>query len=160
VTRTVSLKALQAGEQVTVPVGETLRVIVEFDYTVSVDTSMALRVYPYQYTVGVLDRIGSCGGEYTADLPAALTSTHQEVQVDCLMKPAKEGGIANGTYGIIAEVPGTSASFKIDDALVITGNPEDWTDLLAPMLALMALTMMVGMTQSLSAPLTGGKSGG
>ena len=142
-----NLRALQAGEQVTVPVDETLRVIVEFDYTVSTSTSIAVRVYPYQYTLGILDRIGSCGGEATVDLPATLIPMHKEVQIDCYMEPAKEDGIEDGTYGIIAEVPGTDASAQIDDVLVITGNPEDWTKLLGPLLTIMVMGMMVNMVK-------------
>jgi hypothetical protein len=144
-----SLVALQAGEQVTVAPGDTLRVIVTFDYTVSVDASVILRAAPYAYTLGILNRVDKCVTEETVQLPRALDPTSKEATVDIFVLPAADGGPKDGTYGLIAEIPGYDASQNIDDAIVIAGNPEGITELIAPMMMLMMMGMMMGMVKDI-----------
>lgn len=136
-----SLGALAAGEQVQLSVGDTLRVSVSFKYTVAEDTIITLRACPYHYTMGVLDRIGGSCGEAEIELERSTTLKLKEATVDMPIVPAAEGGIADGTYGLIAEILGTDVEAHIDDCMVISGNPAGITDIL-PMLI---LVMMMGM---------------
>jgi hypothetical protein len=144
-----SLTALQAGEQVTLAPGDTLRVTVAFEYTVSANTSVLLRAAPYAYTLGILNRVDKCVSEETVELLRALEPTGKEVTVDIYIVPAADGGPKDGTYGLIAEIPGYDVSQHIDDAIIIAGNPESWTELLAPMMMIMMMGMMMGMVKDI-----------
>lgn len=138
------------GEKVELSVGDTLEVSVSFKYTVAENTMVTLRACPYQYTVGVLDRIGgSCGENREVELEATLTPKTKEAVVEMPIVPASEGGIENGTYGLIAEVLGTDAEDHIDDCLVISGNPPSMMEMIGPILV---LGLMAGM-MSMMAPM-------
>jgi len=142
-----SLTALAAGEQVQLSVGDTLRISVSFKYTVAEDTIVTLRACPYQYTLGVLDRIGGSCGEADVELERFTTSKLKEANVDMPIVPASEGGIANGTYGLIAEILGTDVEDHIDDCLVISGNPAGITDLLPMLIVVMMMGMIMPMME-------------
>lgn len=138
-----SLGALAAGEQVQLSVGDTLRISVSFKYVVAEDTVVTLRACPYQYTLGALDRIGgSCGGT-EIELERSTTSKLKEATVDMPIVPASEGGIANGTYGLIVEIPGSDASDKIDGCLVISGNPAGVMDLIPMVMVVMMMGLVM-----------------
>lgn len=141
--RTVSLAELANGQVIELSVGDTLRVVVSFKYTVAEDTIVTLRACPYHYVLGVLDPIeGSCG-EADIDLERSATLKLKEAIVDMPIVPAAEGGIANGTYGLIAEILGTDAEDHIDDCLVISGNPPSPIDMVGPLLVLGLMAAMV-----------------
>jgi len=141
-----SLAALAAGEQVQLNVGDTLEISVSFKYTVAENTMVTLRACPYQYTLGVLDRIGgSCGENPDVELEATLTPKTKETTVEMPIVPAAEGGIEDGTYGLIVEILGTDAEDHIDDCLVISGNPTSMMAMVGPLLALGLLAGMVSM---------------
>jgi len=142
-----SLTALAAGEQVQLSVGDTLRISVSFKYTVAEDTIVTLRACPYQYTLGVLDRIGGSCGEADVELERSTTSKLKEANVDMPIVPASEGGIANGTYGLIAEILGTDVEDHVDDCLVISGNPAGITDLLPMLIVVMMMGMIMPMME-------------
>ena len=139
-----SLGALASGQQMQLNVGDTLRVNVSFNYTVSENTSVTVRGCPYQRVMGVLDRIGSCCGETQADLNTALTPAKKEVVIDCVMLPASEGGIGDGTYGLIAEIPGYDAEKTIENCIVISGNPASIMDMIPMLMMVMVMGMMMG----------------
>jgi hypothetical protein len=142
-----SLGALAAGEQVQLSVGDTLRVSVGFKYVVAEDTIVTLRACPYQYTLGILDRIGSCCGEADIELERTTTAKLKEATVDVPIIAAAEGGIEDGTYGLIAEIPGSDTEDKIDDCLVISGNPAGITDMLPMLMVVMMMGMMMPMME-------------
>lgn len=142
---TTSLGALQAGGQVQLSVGDTLRVSVSFKYTVAEAVTVTLRACPYQYKAGVLDRIGGSCGSAEISLEATLTPKTKEATVDMPIVPAAQGGIADGTYGLIVEVNG--AEQHIDDVLVITGNPPGIMDMIAPMMMVMMMSMIMPMME-------------
>ena len=145
-----SLAALAAGEQVQLSVGDTLEISVSFKYTVAENTMVSLRACPYQYKVGILDRIGgSCGENPEVELEATLTPKTKETTVDMPIVPSAEGGIEDGTYGLIAEILGTDAEDHIDDCLVISGNPPSMMAMVGPLLV---IGLMVGMV-SMMAPM-------
>jgi len=145
--RTVSLEALQAGAQVTVAPGDTLRVVVSFKYTVAANTTALLRAAPYAYTLGVLDRVNSCVAEVDVDLPAATTPTAKEATVDIYILSKADGGPTDGTYGLIAEFPGYDLEEHIDNAIIIEGNKDNWSELLGTVMMIMMMGMMVGMVK-------------
>jgi len=139
-----SLGALASGQQVQLSVGDTLRVSVSFNYTVSESTSVTIRCCPHQRVMGILDRIGSCCGETQADLSGTVTPAKKEVTVDCVMLPASEGGIGDGTYGLIAEIPGYDAEETIENCIVISGNPASVMDMIPMLMMVMVMGMMMG----------------
>ena len=143
--RTVSLAELASGQVIELSVGDTLRISVSFKYVVAEDTTVTLRACPYQYTVGVLDRIGGSCGEADIELERSTTAKLKEATVDMPIVPAAEGGIANGTYGLIAEILGTDAEDHIDDCLIISGNPVSMMEMVGPLLVIGLMAAMVGM---------------
>lgn len=138
-----SLGALVAGEKVTLSPGDTLRVKVGFKYSVAQNTVVTLRACPYQYRLSILDRIGGSCSEADIELERATTSRLAEATVDMPVVAASDGGIADGTYGLITEILGTDVSDKIDDCLVITGNPASIWELLPTLGMVLIMSMMV-----------------
>ena len=130
-----------ALEPKTFNVGDTIRVTASFLYTVGADTSVTVQAGPYQYRLGILDRIGSCFGTTTVSLPKALTPTEKQLTIDFKLKPTTEDGIQAGTYGLLVEIPATDFSVKQDDVIVMAGGGFD----LMSVMGLMVVTMMMGM---------------
>lgn len=144
-----SFGALAAGEKVQLSVGDTLRVSVSFKYVVAEAVTVTLQACPYQYRAGILDRIGgSCGGTEVS-LEATLTPKTKDATVDMPIVPASQGGIADGTYGLIAEIKESDTEQHIDDCLVITGNPPSLVDVLPLMLVVMMMGMIMPMMEKI-----------
>jgi len=139
-----SLAALATGEQVQLSVGDTLRVTVGFKYTAAEATIVTLRACPYHYTMGVLDRIGGSCGEADIELERSTVLKLKEATVDMPVVAAAEGGVSDGTYGLIAEILGTDVEYHIDDCLVISGNPTLDGGLM-DMIPMLMVVMMMGM---------------
>jgi hypothetical protein len=140
-----SLGILQSGGRVQLSPGDILRVRVSFQYTVAEDTIVTLRACPYQYKLGILDRIqGSCG-EADITLERSTTSKLKEATVDMPVVSAANGGISDGTYGLIVEILGSDARANIDDCLVISGNPAGVTDMLPMLMMVMMMSMIMPM---------------
>jgi len=133
-----------ALEPKTFNIGDTVRVTASFKYTVGADTSVTVQAGPYHYIAGILDRIGSCFGSITVDLPMALTLTEKQFTIDFTLKA--EDGIQAGTYGLIVEIPGTEFSVKQDSVLIIAGAP-GITDILPMLMAVMMMGMIVPMME-------------
>lgn len=132
-------------EQKAFTVGDVVRVTVGFSYTVGQDITVTLRACPYQYILGVLDEIGSCCGEVNITLPKAVTLATKTEMVDFYLKPVAEGGIEDGTYGLKVEILGADVEAKLDDVLVISGNPVGIMGMIGPLLTLGVLMMMMPM---------------
>jgi len=140
-----SLDTLVAGEQVQLTVGDTLRVRVSFSYAAGQATTITLWATPYQYKAGILDHIEGSRGTAQVSLDAAVTPVTKEATVDMKVIPAAQGGISDGTYGLIVEIPNTDVSAKIDSCLVISGNPPGLGDILTSLLPMLVMVMMLGM---------------
>ena len=138
-----SLESLQAGEQVQLSVGDTLRVTVGFKYTVAEKTMVTLQACPYQRVLGVLDRIGGSCGQANIELERAATPKLTEAAVDMLIVPEAQGGVEDGTYGLIVEILGTDAETHIDDILVISGNPPSPFEMIPSLIMVMMMGMMI-----------------
>lgn len=132
----VSLAELASGQVIELSVGDILQVWVSFKYVVAEDTVVTLRACPYRYALGVLDRIGGSCGEADIELERSTTAKLKEAAVDMPIVPATEGGVADGTYGLIAEILGTDIEDHIDDCLVISGNPAGVFDMIGPLLVM------------------------
>jgi len=130
-----------ALEPKTFNIGDTIRVTASFLYTVGADTSVTVQAGPYQYKLGILDRIGSCFGSTEVSLPKATTPTEKQFTIDFILLPSAQGGIKDGTYGLIVEIPGTDFNAKQDGVLVVTGNPASIWD----MIPMLVMVMMLGM---------------
>jgi hypothetical protein len=111
--------------------GDTIRVTASFKYTVGADTSVTVEAGPYQYKLGILDRIGSCFGMTTVALPKAPAPVEKQFTVDFKLQD-----IQPGTYGLLIEIPGTEFSTRQDNVLIVGG---------APWLGLLTAAMMMGM---------------
>jgi hypothetical protein len=144
-----------ALEPRTFNVGDTIRVSASFKYTVGVDTTVTVQAGPYQYKLGVLDRIGSCFGSTDVSLPKAVTPTEKQFTVDFKLVPKADGGIDNGTYGLIVEIPGTDLNAKQDGVLIVTGNPASTS--IWDMIPMLVMVMMLGMIMPMMSGMTGGE---
>ena len=116
-------------------VGDTIRVTFTFKYTVGVDTTITLQAVPYQYRLGILDRIGASAGRKELRLARATDEVAQE-SIDFTLT-----GISSGTYGLLVEVLGTTYGAKVDDVLVVAGAP----DMFSSMMPMLMMLMMLGM---------------
>jgi hypothetical protein len=132
-----------------VAVGETWRVYVSFKYTAPQDMTITLQASPFTRILGVLNRVESCRGTTQVSLPASLTPLAKEEYVDIYFIPKDEGGIDNGTYGLIAEIPGTDAWAAIDDCIIVSGNPAgiDISSMLSMVMVMMMMGMMMPMME-------------
>ncbi len=141
---TVTICELSLGTipATSVTVGETWRVYVSFKYTSPGKTAVTLQAAPYTRVLGVINRVDACLSQVNVDLEPALTPAPKEAAVDIYFKPQAQGGIADGTYGLIAEVPGKAAD-AIDDCLVVAGNPA--APNMTNIFGLLVMVMMMGM---------------
>lgn len=137
-----ALSIVALGSSYEIVVGETWRVSVAFIYTSPEDTVVTLSGCPYQYRLGILDRINSCCGHTTINLEKTLTPTEVTASVDMHFIPGSAGGIGNGTYGLMAEVDGATA--KQDGALIISGNPAGLFETIGQLVPMLIIVMMMG----------------
>ena len=150
--------APMALAQQSFPVGSTIRVTVGFSYTG--EGTITLKAEPYYqnddplgasnlFTGPPYDHmIDSCVSNppNTINLPLAGTPTSVTEMVDFPLLPYAQGGIDDGTYGLIVWVDGTNISANQDNVLVVTGNkaPSIW-DTLSSMLPFLMMMLMMGM---------------
>ena len=127
-----------------ITVGETWRVYVSFKYVVPENMTVTLRACPYSRVLGILNRVDGCCSQTDIDLMATATPLLKEASVDITFKPESEGGIADGTYGLIAEIVGTGAEEHIDDCIIVSGNPPGTWEMIPSLM----LVMMMGMTMN------------
>jgi hypothetical protein len=118
-------------------------VTVGFKYTVAEKTVVTLQACPYQRVLGVLDRIGGSCGQANIELEKATTPKLTEAAVDMPVVAAAQGGVEDGTYGLIVEILGTDVETHIDDVLVITGNPAGAFEMIPALMVVMMMTMMI-----------------
>lgn len=144
----VSEFALQVIGITNVVVGETWRVYVSFKYTAPESRTVVLRAAPYIKVLGIINRVNACIGQTEVRLEPAYTPTLKEATTDIYFKPQAEGGIADGTYGLIAEIVGADAFQAIDDCLTVSGNqPAGITNILLALMAVMMLGMVMPMME-------------
>ncbi len=107
------------------PVGSTIRVTVNFAYTVGADTKATLKAGPY-YTNAVppfKHLVDSCVGSADVSLAATTTPAAKTATVDFLLIPKFQGGIEDGSYGLRVWVEGTNALAEQDNVIIVSGNP-------------------------------------
>lgn len=129
-----------------VQIGETWRVYTSFKYAVPMDMTVTLRAGAYRRLLGVLNRVEGCRGVTNISLTKTATPTLKEATVDICFRLESEGGIGDGTYGLIAEILETDAEVHIDDCIVVSGNPPAPPSIweMIPMLILvMVMSMMM-----------------
>lgn len=119
-------------------VGDTIRVTFSFKYTVDADITITLRAVPYQYVLGILDRIGASAGTKELRLSKATDRELQET-IDFTLV-----GITSGTYGLLVEVLTPNYSVRADGVLIVAGAPST-LDAMLPMLMMLMMLGMVGM---------------
>lgn len=134
-----------ALEPKTFNVGDAIRVTASFIYLVGADTSVEVQAGPYQYKLGILDRIGSCFGITTVSLPKTTTPTEKQFTIDFTLKATD--GIAAGTYGLLVEIPGTDFSVKQDDVLIVGAVPNIFSQILPIIIMVMLMGMVTSMTE-------------
>ncbi len=132
-----SLAELAAGEQVELGPGDTLRVNVSFKYTVAKGTTVTLWA---SLGLGLGRDIESFE---EISLEATLTLKSWSGYIDL---PIPASGKKNGTYWLQAEVKGyPETQVRVNDAAVISGMGGGITEALPSLMALMVMTMMMGM---------------
>jgi len=133
-----SLAALQAGEQVQLGPGDTLRVNVSFKYTVAQGTTATLWA---SLGLGVGRDIESFK---EISLEATLTPKTWEGYIDI---PVPTSGKKNGTYWLQAEIKGYGdTQTRIDNAVVISGMPSITN--IMDMIPMLMVVGMMGMVMS------------
>ncbi len=124
-------------------VGDTVRVTFTFKYTVGVDTTLTLQAVPYQYRLGILNRIGTSAGTKEFRLASASDETAQE-SIDFTLT-----GISSGTYGLLVEVLGTNYGAKADGVLIVAGTPDMFSAMMPMLMMLMMMGMIMPMMQGM-----------
>ena len=143
--QTVSLAELASGQVRELSIGDTLCVVVDFTYTIAEKMTYTLRCGLYNRIVGVLNRIESVRNEENITFEKALTSVSKEESVDVMIIGEAEGGVADGTYGLIAEILETDAEVHYDDCIIVSGNPVSMMEMVGPLLVLGLMAGMVAM---------------
>ncbi len=123
--------------------GDTIRVTFTFKYTVGVDVTITLQAVPYQYRLGILDRIGASADTKELRLASASDETVQE-SIDFTL-----AGISSGTYGLMVEVLGTNYGAKADGILIVAGTPDMFSSMMPMLMMLMMLGMVMPMMQGM-----------
>lgn len=146
-----SLVALQAGQQLELAAGDTLRVTVSFDAAMSSDTTTELWV----------SLLIEPGRDYTIKTPVPLkksaTPLPYSIVVD--MPITTTCGLDNLTYDLWAELPSYDEVVKVQDAASITGMPASFKetlgnigDMISLMIVMMMMSMMMEQTRGLYEP--------
>ena len=139
--------APMALEQRTFNVGDTVRVTVSFKYTVGVNKTIRLFAGPYSTNLFGKNLVEQCVGDADVSLIPASTPAAQTAEVDFILIPKANNGIANGTYGLRVWIEDTNAVAEQDNVIIVTGNPGSTgsTDILSSMMPMIMMLMMMGM---------------
>jgi len=125
-------------------VGETIRVSVSFKYAVGVNTTVRFLAGPYYTNIFGKHVVDPCVGRADISLTAVSTPTPQTADVDFLLVPKTNGGIDNGTYGLMVWIEGTNAVAEQDNVIIVSGNPTGGLDI-SGILPMVMMLMMLGM---------------
>jgi hypothetical protein len=136
--------APMALEQRTFNVGDTVRVTVSFKYTVGVNKTIRLFAGPYSTNLFGKNLVEQCVGDADVSLIPASTPAAQTAEVDFILIPKANSGIANGTYGLRVWIEDTNAVAEQDNVIIVTGNPES-SDMFSSMMPMIMMLMMMGM---------------
>ncbi len=141
-------------------VGDKIKVTAAFSYTVSVSTKITLSACPYYISAGLKPLVSSCVGSTDVQLVATATPTPMTVDIVLTLVPKAQGGIENGTYGLIVWVGSPSINdFSLmfaskawqDNIIIVTGNPTT-PNIWGTIGSFMVLAIMLGMIQTIATP--------
>jgi len=122
--------------------GDTIRATVSFKYTVAQDTKITLQAVPYQYKLGVLDRVGSSAGQKEITLTKAMTPASKEVSIDFTLT-----NIADGKYGLLVEALDTGYYVLQDNLIIVGTGGAGITDVLSMVVTIIMLSVMIPMLE-------------
>ena len=129
------------------PVESRIRVTVTFTYTAGVSTAITLMAGPYYTNILGNHIVDACVGSADVSLPAVTTPTEKTGTVDFTLVPKAQGGMDDGTYGLMVWVDGTNIEASQDNVIVVSGNPAAAapTDIFSSMLPMLMMFMMMAM---------------
>ncbi len=139
-------------------VGDKIKVTAAFSYTVSVSTKITISACPYYISAGLKPLVSSCVGSTDVTLTPTATPTPMTVDILLTLVPYANGGIDNGTYGLIVwvgppdistiDMAGATKSSQ-DNILIVAGNPAT-TSIWSTIGSFIVLGLMVGMVQAMT----------
>ncbi len=141
--------------------GDKIKVTVSFIYTVSVGTKITISACPYYISAGLKPLVSSCVGSTDVQLAATAAPTPMTVDILFTLLPKAQGGIENGTYGLVVWVGSPSISdFSLmfaakayqDNIIIVTGNPAGVWDMMTSILPFVIMVMVMSMVMSLTTP--------
>ncbi len=137
--KTVSLASLQDGKQVEVSPGDTLEVLVSFNYLTSVPVTAELW----------LSLVIPPGRDYTVKQPEQLgVSDGVAVWSGSILMPIEASGVfgflKNYTYDLYFEIPHATSEVAIAlDAVVVTGVAAGIVEMIPALIMVMMMSMMM-----------------
>ena len=138
--------------------GDTIKVTVSFIYTVSVSTKITISACPYYVSAGLRPLVSSCVGSTDVTLTPTAIPTLVTVDVPFTLVPKAQGGIENGTYGLVVWLGSPSINdFSLmfaskayqDNIIIVTGNPAT-SSIWSTIGSIMVLGLMVGIVQAMT----------
>ncbi len=133
-----------------VEIGETWRVGVTFNYLVLREVTIVLKASPFTRITGILNRVDSLSAQVEVTLPPVTELTPVEMTIEMPFFGSSDGGIRDGTYGLIVEILGTGADAKEDNAIIVSGNPPGLLSLIPSLVTVMIMGMMMNMMGGLT----------
>ncbi len=133
-----------ALEPQTFNIGDTVRVTVSFKYIVGVNKTIRLFAGPYSTNLFGKNLVEQCVGDADVALIPASTPATQTAEVDFILIPKANSGVANGTYGLRVWIEDTNAVAEQDNVIIVTGNPGS-SDMFSSMMPMIMMLMMMGM---------------
>lgn len=140
----VSLSALQDGARIPLVPGDILRITVNFTYRVAEPITVILWA---ALGTGLIRSDMETFQEVTLD--TAIISKDIEEIIDITIP---EKGEENVVYWLHVEIKDYDVSDHIDDAVEISGMPEDIWGVMAPMMTLMLMMMIFNMVTPMMQP--------
>lgn len=140
----VSLSALQDGARIPLVPGDILRITVNFTYRVAEPITVILWA---ALGTGLIRSDMETFQEITLD--TAIISKDIEEIIDITIP---EKGEENVVYWLHVEIKDYDVSDHIDDAVEISGMPEDIWGVMAPMMTLMLMMMIFNMVTPMMQP--------
>lgn len=140
----VNLNALQDGALVPLTPTDILRITVNFDYKVAEETTVVLWA---ALGTGLIRSPMEAFKSITLEKAVAYKNIEEIIDINI-----PEKGEKNGVYWLHVEIKDYDVSDHIDDAVEISGMPEDIWDVVAPVMSLMLMMMVFNMVQPTMQP--------
>ena len=137
--KTVSLASLQAGEQIGVSPGDTLEVLVSFNYLTTVPVAaelwLSLVIPPGRdYTVKQVEQLG-----VASDVTEWSGSIRMPIEASGIF-----GFLKNYTYDLYFEIPYATSEVAIaQDAVVVTGVVAGIVEMIPNLILVMMMSVMM-----------------